>query len=246
MTSRLRHWGLALLALPMMFGFGGCHSNDETNSELTEWRQYTPPAPEGVITPAGPASEEVHRLPTFIKRRPLREIFNDSNELQLQGARHYGFSPIGRDLRSAWVLSRPVVKIASCKAYAVDTLTMSMPYLVPRAAKLLEEIGLAFSDTVRARGGREYRIRVTSLTRSDFTVARLKRRNRAATEESCHRFGTTFDISWTRFDCRDSSCGVSLEDLKNILAEVIMQQREQGKCYAIFERRQGCFHLTVK
>ena len=37
----------------------------------------------------------------------------------------------------------------------------------------------------------------------------------------------------------------SLEDLKNILAEIIYDQREKGRCYAMFER-QGCFHITVK
>ena len=99
---------------------------------------------------------------------------------------------------------------------------------------------------MRARGGREQRLRVTSLTRTENNVKCLRRRNRAATEQSCHRYGTTFDISWTRFDARDSSYIVSLEDLKNILAEVVYDFRRQGRCYAIFERRQGCFHITVR
>ena len=121
-----------------------------------------------------------------------------------------------------------------------------MPYLVPKAAKLLGDIGKAFRDTVKARGGKEYRIKVTSLMRSSYSVSRLKRRNRAATENSCHLYGTTFDISWTNFDCRDSSYVVSLEDLKNILAEVVYDKREQGRCYAIFERKRGCFHITAR
>ena len=44
----------------------------------------------------------------------------------------------------------------------------------------------------------------------------------------------------------DQSMVVSLEDLKNILAEVVLQFRKQGRCYAIFERKSGCLHITVR
>ena len=43
----------------------------------------------GLITDA-----EIHRLPTFIEQRPLKEIFNDSNALQLSAAERNGFRPI--------------------------------------------------------------------------------------------------------------------------------------------------------
>ena len=124
--------------------------------------------------------------------------------------------------------------------------TASVPYLVPKAAQLLKEIGYAFQDTIRKRGGKEYRIKVTSVTRTDFSVSKLMKRNRAATENSCHRYGTTFDISWVKFDCLDPSMVISLEDLKNILAEVVQDFRRQGRCYAIFERKSGCLHITVR
>ena len=39
---------------------------------------------------------------------------------------------------------------------------------------------------------------------------------------------------------------VSLEDLKNILAEVVQDFRQRGRCYAIFERKSGCLHITVR
>ncbi len=175
----------------------------------------------------------------------LREVFNDTNDIQLPVAIANGISPV-TDLRSAYHLKRPIQRIYSCDEFIVDSLWMSMPYLVPRAAQLLKDIGRTFRDTVRARGGGDYRIKVTSVLRTEYSVERLRRRNRNASDQSCHRFGTTFDISWTKFDCMDTTQLTSLEDLKNILAEVIQHKRQQGRCFAIFERKQGCFHITVR
>lgn len=194
---------------------------------------------------SGPFDGEVHHMETHVVPGRLKEIFCDTNDLQLTAARHRGINPI-EGIHSSYYHKRPLVRLSTCDAYVVDTMWFSLPYLVPRAARLLHDIGKDFADTIKARGGREYRIHLTSALRTDHSVRRLKRRNRAATEQSCHRYGTTFDISWTKFDCRDSSYVISLEDLKNILAEIIYDKRQQGRCYAIFERRQGCFHVTVR
>ena len=175
----------------------------------------------------------------------VKSLFNDSNHVQLSAARAMGFQPI-RSLRDARRLSRPLVKVESCPYYVVDSLTSSVPYLIPRAASLLADIGREFADSVRARGGHEYRIRITSLTRTHFSVNRLRRRNINATEQSCHLFGTTFDISWVKFQNLDPDFIVSLEDLKNLLAEIIYNKRRQGLCYAKFEVKQGCFHITTR
>ncbi|MBR1550778.1 MAG: hypothetical protein IJ632_00475 [Muribaculaceae bacterium] len=236
----------AFLAMCIVTSCGGDKSQSQLDDQAWLPRQevVTPGTP-AMGTPVVADREGVVHIPTRIIPGRLREIFNDSNELQLTAARANGFSPIG-DLYTAYALSKPVVKVASCNDFLVDSLSMSMPFLVPKALELLHDIGRTFSDTVRARGGREQRLRVTSLTRTENNVKLLRRRNRAATEQSCHRYGTTFDISWTRFDARDSSYIVSLEDLKNILAEVVYDFRQQGRCYAIFERRQGCFHITVR
>ena len=188
--------------------------------------------------------QQVQRLHVNALGR-LREVFNDTNDLQLPAAVACGIDPV-TDLRSAYHLKRPIQRIYSCDEFIVDSLWMSMPYLVPRAAQLLKDIGRTFQDTVRARGGGDYRIKVTSALRTEYSVGRLRRRNRNASEQSCHRYATTFDISWTKFDCLDTTRLVSLEDLKNILAEVIQDKRHQGRCYAIYERKQGCFHVTVR
>ena len=174
----------------------------------------------------------------------LGSAFNDKNDVQLQAAQAIGINPV-ESLSDAYKISRPIVKISSCDEYKLDTLTHSMPYLIPKAADLLKEIGRAFSDTVRARGGKDCLMIVTSVLRTDNTINSLRRRNRNATETSCHVYGTTFDISWRRFHHMDSTYIMSTEDLKNILGEVLFKMRKDGKCYVKFERKQPEFTENV-
>lgn len=195
--------------------------------------------------PKLPKGGPVHEMKSRIVDGRLKDIFNDSNHTQLRAAAANGIDPIV-DLRSAFYLKRPLVKLHTCKLYYVATMKDSAPYLVPKAANLLKQIATAFADTIVARGGKAYRLRVTSMLRTDYSVAQLQQRNRNATSQSCHRYGTTFDISWSKFDCMDPSYQISQESLKNILAEIIYDFRGRGKCYAIFETRQGCFHVTVR
>lgn len=177
---------------------------------------------------------------------PLRRVFNDSNHVHLEAATALGFPPI-QDAGDIMRLRRPVVKIESCKEYYLDELTHSFPYLVPEGAKLLKEIGRAFNDSLQARGGGAYRMKVTSVLRTPVTVKKLRRVNRNATEESTHSYGTTFDISYSKFICDDASAPHrTFEDLKNLLAEVLYNFREQGRCYVKFEYRQSCFHVTTR
>ena len=247
-----------LRALPLLLLMGlalasvtSCgHGGKSQEQDTTAWDYKAPPAMPMNHNITGDsmgliADADIHRLPTYIEQRPLKEIFNDSNALQLEAAEKNGFKPVS-SLREAYNIDRPLVRIFSCDAYMLDDLSASVPYLVPKAAQLLKEIGYAFQDTIKKRGGKAYRIKVTSVTRTVYSVSKLIRRNRAATENSCHRYGTTFDISWVKFDCMDPSMVISLEDLKNILAEVVLDFRRQDRCYAIFERKSGCLHITVR
>ena len=246
----LRLLPLLLLMELAMASTTSCGNGSKHQQDTTAWDYKAPPAMPMNRNITGDsmgfiANAEIHRLPTYIDQRPLKEIFNDSNALQLVAAEMNGFQPVA-SLHDAWRIDRPLIRIFSCDAYMVDDLTASVPYLVPKAAQLLKEIGYTFQDTIRKRGGKAYRIKVTSVTRTVNSVSKLMRRNRAATENSCHRYGTTFDISWVKFDCLDQSMVISLEDLKNILAEVVQDFRRQGRCYAIFERKSGCLHITVR
>ena len=173
------------------------------------------------------------------------KVFNDSNHIHLAEAHKNGIALI-TDASTAWNNGRGLVEIRSNRLYFVDRLTHSYPFLTPAAAELLEEIGTRFADSLQARGGGAYRPKITSVTRTPMTVGKLRRVNRNATEESAHRHGTTFDISYSKFACDDST-GVrrTFEDLKNLLAEILRDLREEKRCYVKHERKQACFHITA-
>lgn len=174
----------------------------------------------------------------------LQDIFNDSNKYQYAIAERLGIKPI-RSLADAYYTRRPLVEVKSCNLYEVDTLTHSLPFLVPEAEKLLSKIGKNFIDSLHKRGADGYRVRVTSLLRTPASVKRLRRVNRNATDSSTHQFGTTFDLTYTRFYCYDSTRRVHDGDLKNLLAEVLNDLHRRGECMVKFERHTACFHITT-
>lgn len=175
----------------------------------------------------------------------LGRVFNDSNYLHISSAEHIGVKPVS-GLKSAWNAGASLERVQTCKEYYLDNLTHSLPFLVPEAHKLLTDIGAAFRDSLRARGGGDYRIKVTSVLRTPRLVRRLRRRNRNAVDTSAHLYGTTFDISYAKFICDSTTTPRTQEDMKNLLAEVVFAMREQGRCYVKYERKQACFHITAR
>lgn len=174
----------------------------------------------------------------------LGKVFNDSNYTQLEAARRLGIEPI-TDLNSAYFMKRPIVKVESNQYYQIDSLRHSIPYLVPEAAILLEDIGRNFIDSLHKRGGDSYKIKVTSLLRTPETVNRLRRVNINATDSSTHQYATTFDISYTNFYCLDDNRQINQGDLKNLLGEVLLDLRNQNRCFVKYEYKTGCYHITV-
>lgn len=175
---------------------------------------------------------------------PLYKVFNDSNYVQHAVAEKLGIKPI-HSLYETYFTRRPVVRITTCEYYKVDSLTHSIPYLVPEAARLLTDIGRNFIDSLASRGADGYRIKVTSLLRTACSVKKLRRVNVNATDSSTHQFGTTFDLSYTDFCCLDSTRTIHDGDLKNLLAEVLNDMRRANRCLVKFERKTGCFHITA-
>ena len=173
------------------------------------------------------------------------ELFADMNDVQLEAAKRGGLRNPDKVVDPAQC--DELVLVESSAGYAVDTLRHSKPYLVPQAARLLTYIGHRFDEIQTERGIRnKVRPIVTSLLRSRGDVGRLRRVNRNATENSCHLYGTTFDISYTRFM---DSCGNVVTDspkYKEMLAEALYELRFEGLCYVRYERRQPCFHITVR
>lgn len=176
---------------------------------------------------------------------PLRRVFNDSNYLHIAAGRAAGVSPI-RGVGDAWRAGTSLSRLRSCQEYYLDNLTHSLPFLVPKAHRLLTDIGAAFRDSLQARGGGDYRIKVTSVLRTPSLIKRLRRRNRNAVDTSAHLFGTTFDISYAKFICDNPATPRTQEDMKNLLAEVVFAMRSQGRCYVKYEYKQACFHITAR
>ncbi len=175
----------------------------------------------------------------------LRQVFNDSNHVHRTSAERYGMTPLS-DTRSHWQNTRDIVKVTTCADFYIDDLRHSSPYLMPQAASVLHEIGRRFRDTIQARGGGDYRIKVTSLLRTPATIKRLRRRNRNAIDSSVHQLGTTFDISYASFVASSPSPARSVDDLKGVLAEVLRAMRAEGKLWVKYEVGQPCFHITAR
>lgn len=176
--------------------------------------------------------------------RNYRLVFNDSNYVHHQEAEKVGINPL-TDLWSHWNNTRPLAKVVSCKDFYVEPLNYSRPFLVESAKAMLHEIGRRFNDSVAARGGGAYRLKVTSVLRTPESIGRLRRRNVNAVDSSVHAFGTTIDISHSSFICDNDSLPRSVNDLKGVLSEVLYAMREEGKCKIKFEYKQPCFHITV-
>ena len=135
--------------------------------------------------------------------------------------------------------------------YAMDSLTHSIPFLIPQASALLDTIGANFLDSLSCKGLNPNQIIVTSVLRTADDVKRLRRRNGNASANSAHAFGTTFDVSYRRFCKVEDPDGrpmhdVSPDTLKLVLAEVLRDLRKSDKCYIKYELKQGCFHITAR
>ena len=181
-----------------------------------------------------------------------KRSFNDLNDVQLTTAKRIGIRPIAsREEAEDEVESAYLERIASCERYDVDSLTHSIPYLIPKASALLDTIGVNFLDSLKHKGLNPNKIIVTSVLRTKDDVKRLRRTNGNASLNSCHFYGTTFDISWKRFTKVEHPEGrpmqdVSADTLKLVLSEVLRDLRKADRCYVKYELRQGCFHITAR
>lgn len=179
-----------------------------------------------------------------------KDCFPDTNAVQLTAARRWGVSPV-KNREDAEARKRELVYVGASPYYHVDPLHSSIPYLVPRAAVLLQDIGQAFFDSLVVKHIPLHRLIVTSVLRSQEDVVKLRRRNGNATENSCHLYGTTFDICYNRYETVSDPDGperraVRNDTLKWVLSEVLRDMREQQRCYIKYEVKQGCFHMTVR
>lgn len=175
----------------------------------------------------------------------LSQQFSDLNDAHLIYAKKLGIKPI-QSTADILKIDKEIVEIETCENYTLDKLTHSYPFLVPEAAELLDTIGARFNRKLAEQNGGDYKIKVTSLLRTEESVNRLKRNNVNSTENSAHLYGTTFDISYVKFTEGEGNAKKHNDgSLKNLLADVLIDLREHGKCKVKYEHKQGCFHITA-
>lgn len=199
---------------------------------------------------AAPIREKPNHNPNLKDRRdPYRNyprIFNDLNDTQLVAARANG-TPHTLTIEELEVGKYGLQHIETNKLYKVDPLTHSAPYLVPKAKAFLDDLGEAFQDSLYNRGyDRRHRFIVTSVYRTKNHIKRLRRSgNVNASENSCHQYGTTVDITYVRFD-KPEEHRANDPKLLQLLMQTVYDMHQAERCYVKYERKQSCLHITVR
>ena len=179
-----------------------------------------------------------------------KRSFGDLNDTHMAAAKKIGIKPL-KDREAAEKLGGKVMEIKNGDFYQVDSLTHSIPFLVPKASTLLDSIGANFLDSLENKGLNPNQVIVTSVLRTQDDVKKLRRVNGNASANSVHMFGTTFDISYKRFFKVEDPDGRPMQDvradtLKLVLSEVLRDLKKKDMCYVKYELKQGCFHITAR
>ena len=196
---------------------------------------------------AAPKPMEKHRIMSVPS---YKDAFPDMQDVQLASANKIGVKPV-QDREEAENRKMELVFVGANPFFHIDRLRSSIPYLVPQASVLLQDIGRNFFDSLQIKGVPLHKIIVTSVLRTKDDVNRLRGHNGNATENSCHLYGTTFDICYNRYITVSNPDGpvrrqVRNDTLKWVLSEVLRDMRDRHRCYVKYEVKQGCFHITAR
>lgn len=221
---------LALLLVGLIFVFSACGTKSDAGHRM----------------PNTPIEDTMVSYPgrTF----SYKDKFRDTQAKQELAAKTLGLATPPQNRQEAARMRSQLSLIKTNDNYIVDSLTHSIPYLVPAAAKELESIGVEFADILQRNNLPHYRFYVTSVLRSKEDVKHLQRSgNINATNNSCHCYGTTFDIAYYRYDKVTRTREYMHQDnLKLVLGQVLLNHQRAGKIYVKYEHKQACFHITVR
>ena len=111
-----------------------------------------------------------------------------------------------------------------------------------------DAIGAEWADILSRNNLPHYRFYVTSVLRTQEDIKYLQRSgNINSVTQSCHCYGTTFDLAYMRYDKVTRSRTYMHEDnLKLVLGQVLLNHQRAGKIYVKYEAKQSCFHITVR
>ena len=228
---QIRHIGkLVLLFAGLIFAFSSCGTKSDSQSLV--------------------ADTIIEDTMVFYPGRTFsyKDKFRELQSKQEQAARAIGLSTPPQNRQQAAKMRSQLALIKTNENYIVDSLTHSIPYLVPAAAAELERIGEGFADILQRNGLPHYRFYVTSVLRTKDDVKLLQKSgNINATDRSCHCYGTTFDLAYYRFDKVTRTREYMHQDnLKLVLGQVLLNEQRAGRIYVKYEHKQACFHITVR
>jgi hypothetical protein len=138
-------------------------------------------------------------------------------------------------------------KIRAGRRYLFGDMESSYPYLTRDSKKLLNEISRRFRKNLREDNLWRTKFIITSMTRTTENVKNLSASNINVSENSPHMYGNAFDISYSSF--KIGKLHITECDkwyLKEALAEVISELRDEKRCWATYERSQGCYHVVCR
>lgn len=263
--------GLIILMLPFALGFlsgflvRGCSGGKRASSEVAE-RVTSPEVADSLVLAAeeGDAEEilavqdtsddvdgvgvsQAKEIIYYGRRLKYATLFADMNPAHLEVARARGLKSVPQT-RSEVDTLHGLVKVEDSDCYVIDDLKYSMPYLTPAARKELDTIGQAFRDSLASKKLLDYKLVVSSLLRTEEDVKRLRRSgNPNASDNSAHCYGTTFDITYTRYFREDESeAFMQPYELTKVLGEVLRDRKKSDACLVKYERKEHCFHITAK
>lgn len=214
----------------LIFGFSACGNRDSKHSTLN-----TQLIEDTMVSYPGR---------TF----SYKQKFNDTQSKHELAAQTIGLKTPPQNRQEAARMRSQLSIIKTNDHYIVDSLTHSIPYLVPTAAAELESIGREFADILQRNGLPHYRFYVTSVLRTKDDIKHLQKSgNINATTNSCHNYGTTFDLAYFRFNKVTRTREYMHQDnLKLVLGQVLLNHQRAGKIYVKYEHKQACFHITVR
>lgn len=174
--------------------------------------------------------------------------FNDLQVKQHAVASAIGLPRPPQDRNDAASMRKQLVEIKTNDNYIVDSLTHSVPYLIPCAKRELDSIGEEWADILKRNNLPHYRFYVTSVLRTQEDIKYLQRSgNINSVTQSCHCYGTTFDLAYMRYEKVTNTRDYMHEDnLKLVLGQVLLNHQRAGKIYVKYEAKQSCFHITVR
>ncbi|MCR4859065.1 MAG: DUF5715 family protein [Bacteroidales bacterium] len=181
----------------------------------------------------------------YTQRMSYGTEFGDINEVHLEKAKAVGLRKIPQTRED--IDATRLVRVDDTDFLVIDDLRYSVPYLTSGAAGELNRIARAFRDSLVSKQFPVYKLVVSSILRTEEDVTRLQKSgNPNASDNSAHCYGTTFDITYTRY-WRDEETDEFMQpyELTKVLAEVLRDEKKAGRILVKYERKEHCFHITA-